>query len=419
MENQNNIKPVVSIVKTAPSYEELSRNGAMKNALLDLLGGLNLSKQNPFGEYVKAGQTVLIKPNWVREANPLGYDLDSLITHTVLIKEVINLLAIALGNRGKIVMADAPLQKCNFEILRQRAGIDDMLKEMKLAYPNISFVIEDWRITTLNDVHSKDKEPQKIKNDVSDSYVVYDLGKESFLEEISEYADRFRVTDYKPSLMRKHHGPGKHEYAITKRVFDVDFIINLPKMKTHMKTGITCAMKNLVGINGHKEFLPHHIKGSFLEGGDCYMAYNPLRKLYENLYDYMWENLNFLSVWKRKILIKVMRYLLLFSRIGKENIQAGSWRGNDTIWRTVIDLNHILYFHSKKQRKVLNIVDGIIAGEKQGPLSPTPKPIGILIAGENPAYIDAVAAKMMGYNIFRIPMIYNAIYSRRSKFGGV
>ena len=55
-----------------------------------------------------------------------------------------------------------------------------MLKEMKLAYPNISFVIEDWRITTLNDVHSKDKEPQKIKNDVSDSYVVYDLGKESF-----------------------------------------------------------------------------------------------------------------------------------------------------------------------------------------------------------------------------------------------
>ena len=108
MENQNNKKPVVSIVKTAPSYEELSRNGAMKNALLDLLGGLNLSKQNPFGEYVKAGQTVLIKPNWVREANPLGYDLDSLITHTVLIKEVINLLAIALGNRGKIVMADAP-----------------------------------------------------------------------------------------------------------------------------------------------------------------------------------------------------------------------------------------------------------------------------------------------------------------------
>ena len=32
---------------------------------------------------------------------------------------------------------------------------------------------------------------------------------------------------------------------------------SLPKLKTHKKAGITCALKNLIGINGNKEYLPH------------------------------------------------------------------------------------------------------------------------------------------------------------------
>ena len=145
---------------------------------------------------------------------------------------------------------------------------------------------------------------------------------------ISEYADRFRVLIYKPSLMRKHHGPGKHEYAITKRVFDVDFIINLPKMKTQYEDWDNLRNENLVGINGHKSFCRTILRALFLRR-DCYMAYNPLRKLYENLYDYMWENLNFFCLGKRKILIKVMRYLLfVFSRNWqRKTSKQASWRG--------------------------------------------------------------------------------------------
>ncbi|GEM_PF-5703185 len=28
-------------------------------------------------------------------------------------------------------------------------------------------------------------------------------------------------------------------------------------MNSHMKAEITCALKNFVGINGHKDYLPH------------------------------------------------------------------------------------------------------------------------------------------------------------------
>ena len=54
------------------------------------------------------------------------------------------------------------------------------------------------------------------------------------------------------------------------RSIDADVVVNVPKLKTHKKAGITGALKNLVGINGHKAFLPHHRKGGSLDGGDAY-----------------------------------------------------------------------------------------------------------------------------------------------------
>src|SRR4029450_3442025 len=49
---------------------------------------------------------------------------------------------------------------------------------------------------------------------------------------------------------------------------DADVLINLPKFKTHKKVGITCALKNLVGINANKNWLPHHTEGTPDLGGD-------------------------------------------------------------------------------------------------------------------------------------------------------
>jgi uncharacterized protein (DUF362 family) len=122
---------------------------------------------------------------------------------------------------------------------------------------------------------------------------------------------------------------------------------------------------------------------------------------------------------KRRIALRFLRYLWKLSCLtSRDTIDAGSWSGNETIWRTTLDLNHILYFSPKSPKNIITIADGIIAGEGEGPLCPTPRPAGILIGGENPAYVDAVMAKLMGYNVSRVPTVYEAVYHRKSQFAG-
>lgn len=415
----NNIKNGVVVVQDVDLYPSFPYeiNSDLFKSMKDLFEGLGLSRENPFSDYIKPQQTVLIKPNWVRDFNPNGHNLDSLITHTSIIKYLIDFLLIAMEGRGKIVIADAPLQNCNFNNLKSITKIQEVVNLYSEKYPKMIFCIEDWRITTSKgDGYSQEfkfSEQEALKK----GYIVFDMREDSFLEEISDKAERFRVTKYKPSLMLNHHKRGKHEYLVTDRIFEADFIINVPKLKTHIKAGLTGALKNLIGINGHKEFLPHHIKGSFFDGGDNYYSRSWFKSKYEDLYDYVWENNNEFSYFKQKILMKILDILWKLSIIsGTENISAGSWYGNNTIWRTTLDLNHILYFGKEKPLKVLNIVDGIIAGEGQGPLEPTPKNLGFLIAGENPAQVDSVIAKIIGYTLKKVPTVYNAIYNKKSRF---
>lgn len=407
----------ISIFKSNTDYPPFpyKEDSILKKDILDLLSGLGLSKENPFSEYIEPGKMVLIKPNWVSDKNYLGFSVESLVTHTSLIKYLIDFLALAMDGRGKIIIADGPYQNCNFDNLKKEIKIEETVKMASIKYPHMDIQIEDWRLTMIENLDNSIQQIQSIK-DVENNYRLIDLAKESFLEEISKYSQRFRVTKYRPSLLLKHHYFGKHEYLVTKRIFEADFIINLPKMKTHIKAGITGAMKNIIGINGHKEFLPHHIKGSSEEGGDNYKYKNYFRSKYEDFYDYVWENLNNLSSLKKVLYLRVLRTLDALSLIfGKDQIMAGSWPGNDTIWRTTLDLNHILYFELKG-KKILNIVDGIIAGEGMGPLKPVPKKVGILIAGENPALVDTIIAKMIGYDPMNIKTVKNALKNKNSKF---
>jgi len=100
----------------------------------------------------------------------------------------------------------------------------------------------------------------------------------------------------------------------------------------------------------------------------------------------------------------------------KDNIYEGMWYGNDTLWRTLLDLNRASLFADKEgimrltqQRKFFCVVDGIIAGEKNGPLAPDPVSAGLLMAGLNPVAIDAVGATLMGFDIEKIPLIKKAL----------
>jgi hypothetical protein len=100
----------------------------------------------------------------------------------------------------------------------------------------------------------------------------------------------------------------------------------------------------------------------------------------------------------------------------------GGWFGNETIPRTTIDLNHILYFYDtrtgrladKPVRNVFHLVDGIVAGEKDGPLRPTAKPAGTIIAGFNPLLVDLAMAQLIGYQTNRIKTLFYGFYHKKS-----
>ena len=54
---------------------------------------------------------------------------------------------------------------------------------------------------------------------------------------------------------------------------------------------------------------------------------------------------------------------------------------------------------------MLSIVDGIVAGQGEGPLGATPVAAGLLLAGCDPCLVDYVATKAMGLDPAKIPTI--------------
>jgi hypothetical protein len=248
-------------------------------------------------------------------------------------------------------------------------------------------------------------------------YVLFDVGGESVLEPISGDADRFRVTMYNPDLMRQTHGPGRHQYLIAREVIDAGVVINLPKLKTHRKAGITGALKNLVGINGNKDYLPHHRLGGSQTGGDCYPGRNLLKLACEYLEDAANRREGRTAYLLRQVGGGISR--LNFHTGGDHNME-GNWYGNDTVWRTCIDLNRVLVYGRRDgtladapQRKVLTLTDAIVCGEGEGPLAPTPYPLCMLTLATNPVAAEYVHAHLMGFDWRKIHLIREAFGSFR------
>ena len=258
---------------------------------------------------------------------------------------------------------------------------------------------------------------QKLPGDPR-GYTVVDLGNSSMLEELSNQFQNFRVTNYDPRTMNEHHNMGTNEYLIPNTVLDADVVINLPKPKTHRKAGITGAMKNLVGINGSKDWLPHHRVGSLLEGGDEYLHPNIFKGINTALQERIDECR--LKGWKKRTLVlrKLQEINGIFRKLfARDKYLEGSWWGNDTIWRTVCDLNRLLLYANKEglvtnelQRKTFSFLDMVISGEGEGPLRPTPKVSGVFVAGHNPLIVDTVVSRVMGFDYRKIPCI-NGAYS--------
>jgi uncharacterized protein (DUF362 family) len=79
-----------------------------------------------------------------------------------------------------------------------------------------------------------------------------------------------------------------------------------------------------------------------------------------------------------------------------------------------LDLNRALLYGSTAgiltptRKRYFSIVDGIIGMEGNGPTGGEPRDCGILMAGANPAAVDAVAARVIGFSPEKLAIIRRA-----------
>ncbi|NOU18353.1 MAG: DUF362 domain-containing protein [Bacteroidales bacterium] len=346
------------------------------------------------------GKKILLKPNWVTH-NRKENDEICLRTHNSIL---LSLVEIILECKPlKITIGDAPIQGCNWEKMISQ-DFYKSIERLSITH-SIPIIIKDFRRVTFIPLENNlTKERNAITN-----YTIFDLGKESCLEPISSTKNIFRVTDYDPDRLSESHTVGKHKYCITNELFDADTVISLPKIKTHQKTGITGALKNLVGLNGDKDFLPHHRVGGSGVGGDCYPGKNILRRISEFFLDYANRHQGENKYWVGVYLSKIAWKLSLPKNV--HHLAAG-WFGNDTTWRMVMDLNKIAIFGKKDgtisglpQRELYSLCDGIIGGQGDGPLNPQPLAMGVICFTNNSSMTDICMATLMGFDIQKIPLL--------------
>jgi len=369
---------------------------------------------NPLGDLVEPGRRIVLKPNFVQHFHGKGGGTDVLLTHGSLLRAALDYAQIALTDadgvfRGQITVGDAPLQRGDFERITEIARLH-AIRDFHAAAGAPDFDIVDFRreraiIDAGNWIVGKDE----LGGDPT-GYRAVAFHERSLHVGIENDFTRYRVTNYDPGVMSAHHRPGHHEYLLPQTILSADLVVNLPKWKSHHKAALTGALKNLVGINGQKDWLPHHRRGSLAEGGDEYRDRNPFESLHTRITE--WEDVNPV-LWQRRLLHLARRGA---SRLGKATSRTGyregSWYGNDTLWRTILDLNRALLYADKEgvlrtgpQRRVLSVVDGIVAGDGQGPLSNDPRPLGALVGGTSSAAVDVWLCRLMGYDFRRTPSV--------------
>lgn len=349
---------------------------------------------------VLEGRSIFLKPNWVKED---GSETDNLCLRTNDAFVIAALKAILKHKPSKILIADAPIQGCKWDAMLSDIFTHE-IQRLSDEY-NTEIRIKDLRRRKLNGLNNKVEEScQPI-----DDYLIFDLGTDSSLEPITTNKKSFRVTCYNPDKLAESHAPGVHKYCIAKEIFDYDVVITLPKIKTHQKAGLTNSLKILVGINGDKDFLPHHRIGSIKNGGDCYKDHSIFRSLSEMVIDEANRNIGKRSY---KPMLHFSSLLWKISKPDQYQNSAAGWYGNDTVWRMVLDLNKIAIYGKKDgtiaavpQRKLFTLCDGIVAGQGDGPLHPIPLPLGIIGFSNNSYLMDVVAARLFKLHIDKVPLI--------------
>jgi uncharacterized protein (DUF362 family) len=368
---------------------------------------------NPLRELVAPGARVVLKPNFIRHWNPAADgSLDSLVTHGSVLRAVADYALLATGKGGSLAVAEAPQHDCDFEAIRRSSGLD-VLADFYAQALGFPLEVIDLRREAVRYAGGVIAERRALPGDPR-GYRLIDLGARSAFHGSGLDPRRFRGADYDSQPTSEHHLNGRHQYLLSETVLCADLVVNLPKLKTHKKTGVTLALKNLVGINGDKNLLPHHCVGSEAEGGDEYPGRSPLDRA-RSLGSELARRL--LARGVGGPLVRAVRRVERAAR-GDDFVRAGNWWRNRTTWRMCLDLNRCLYYSdaagchfeaSAPVRRVLTLLDAVVAGEGEGPLAPRDRPLGLILASLDPLALDLAAVRAMGFDEERIPKVWEAM----------
>jgi uncharacterized protein (DUF362 family) len=381
---------------------------------------------NPLGELVQRGGTVLLKPNLVVSEHPEGAaGLVATVAHPSILRALADYAYGAVGPDGLIIVGDSPTKEVDFAKVCSITGLAATVEALRAR--GVPIEIRDFRdLQATRGRLNTIVETKRLPGDPL-GYVIFDLAAESLFGQLPvEKCRRLRSTAavYEDEAS-KNHTPSRNLYSVARSALAADLVISIAKLKSHRKSGLTGALKNTIGVTNEKRWLPHHRVGTPAQGGDICPDGAPL---WHKMGESMRQSAN-ASRWGKpafQVLKPSMRFMgfarrrLLGNGHAWADLGEGDWWGNDTIWRTTLDMNVLLRYGtrdgrvaSEPQRSYLAVVDAVLAGEGEGPLCPVPKEVGVVLASQDPVACDLVAARLAGFDPSRIPTISRAAEAGR------
>ena len=391
---------------------------------------MGTAEWSPFSDFILPGNTVVVKPNLVlNTANPAIQSCTT--THPSLIRVVVDYAWKALRGNGRIIVGDASAAEANFEEIVQRTGIREMIETLQQR--GVAVELRDFRavkVTTENGIWTGEQHTDSVEQGQ-----IVDLAENSLF---SIQAERYKNATlhgagYDIDETNRHHHDLVQEYCVSQTILQADVVISMPKMKTHRKAGFTCCLKNLVGINADKNYLPHFAMGSANVGGDEMPAIPLLNTVLMSTYNFLrryvisctWQ---WLGAPAASLLRKLKNRVdpapqprnedkgqtpaqdtdtdlakWLHNKLSGQSVAAGAWAGNETICCMILDLNRIFLccdrngcLKDKTDRKIFYVADGIESGMGNGPTHPTPVQVGAVAAGYNGLAIDIALLNLFG-----------------------
>jgi uncharacterized protein (DUF362 family) len=347
---------------------------------------------------------LLFKPNLIHHRHLTGGDYRAVVTQPDVLALAWS-VADRLALTGPRAVADAPQSDADFDAILEKTGLERWGTERATQ-------LVDLRKTRFEEERGVIVGRRELSGDPAGAVLV-DLGRHSAFCGVE--GRTYYGADYDIDFTNAHHRGETHEYMFSGTALNADVVFNLPKLKTHKKAGVTLSMKNLVGLNADKNYLPHHSLGTPAEGGDAYMQSSSRERFEAGMLQSLKPILARSALASRAAgLLQPVARRVLGDTL--EVVRSGNWWGNDTVWRMILDLNRILLYAradgslaDSRQRRTVSLLDGIVAGEGKGPEAPEPVTANVIIAGVDFVAVDIVATTLMGLDYRKVPHLLHAL----------